>query len=69
MANGKIPTDKQVILAAHRMFHDEGTIEVDTDTTGPPKSRVSRTDENPEKGAYALAWVWVPDEKAMEESG
>lgn len=68
MASGEIPTDKQVILAAHRMFHDEGTIEVDTDTTDLPTARVSREDENSEKGAYVLAWVWVPDDEAREEN-
>jgi len=50
-----IPTDKQMITAAKRKYHDEGTIEIDDN------AKISRSDDNESKGAYVQAWVWVED--------
>lgn len=65
----KTPTDKETVEAARRLFHDEGTIEIDPVDTPLPTGRVSRADGNPEEGAYVLAWVWVPDAEAKTEKG
>jgi hypothetical protein len=46
----KQPTDAQLVAAAKRMYHDEGTEEIDDGAT------VSRGDPD---GAYVQAWVWV----------
>jgi hypothetical protein len=56
----KGPSDEATVRAAHRMFHDEGTIEVDDNAT------VSRADGNLDRGAYVQAWVWVSDDEAGE---
>ena len=42
--------------AAKRMFHDEGTLEVDENAV------VSQAEGNEDEGAYVQAWVWVRDE-------
>lgn len=61
-------TDKQYILAAQRLFTDEGEIEVDDDSGTLPKGRVSRSeDQDGEQGAYVMAWVYVPKEEAAKE--
>ena len=65
----KTPTDKEMVEAAHRLFHDEGRIEIDPADTPLPTARVSRADENPEKGAYVLAGVWVEDSEARRRTG
>ena len=43
-------TNDQYRDAATRLFHDEGTIEID------PGATVSRSSDG---GAYVKAWVWV----------
>jgi hypothetical protein len=54
----KVPTDRQMIEAAQRLYNDEGTTEVDDNAV------VSRDPKNPDSGAYVQAWVWVHDEDA-----
>lgn len=53
--------DEQYVKAAQRI-HTAGfeTLEVDDNAL------VSRTDGNPEKGAYIAAWIWVYDEDVLE---
>lgn len=53
-----IPDDEKMREAARRAYEDEGRIEIDE---GAP---VSRAADNPDKGAYVQAWVWVADEDA-----
>lgn len=57
----KKPLDRQMVLAAQRRYHDEGTIEVDEN------AKVSRAVGNGDGGAYVQAWVWVTDEQGAEE--
>lgn len=61
----KIPSNKATIAAARRLYHDEGVIEIDEcqiDECEEHEKAVSRAEGNPNKGAYVMAWVWVPDE-------
>lgn len=58
------PTEMQYQKAAHRLFHEDGEIEVDVGA-GIPTGTVSPSDDG---GAYVLAWVWVPNEEAVKES-
>lgn len=60
--------DSQYIKTAIRLHHDEGTCEVDPETTPLPNSRVSRTGDPDEAGAYVLAWVWVPINSLSKET-
>ena len=48
-------TDKAFRVAAKRLVHREGTVEVDDDAV------VSRGDD--EEGAYVEAWIWVEAER------
>ena len=61
-----VPTDEQVLAAARRMYEDEGKLEIG-ETGCIPSVVVSRSDGNESEGAYALAWVWVPDDEAWQE--
>jgi hypothetical protein len=56
-------TDKQYVDAASRLYHEEGTIEIDDETRSRAPALVSRGDDN---GAYVEAWVWVPNEEARK---
>ncbi len=56
-----VPSDKQMIAAAKRAHHDEGTLEID------PDAKVSRADDNDCKGAYVQAWIWVADTEGVKE--
>lgn len=55
----KLPTDQQMIEAARRQYEDEGSIEIDDE------AKISRSDDNEDKGAYVQAWVWVYDEDVL----
>jgi hypothetical protein len=57
------PTQKQYRSAAKRMFHDEGTIEVDE------RAALAHVPENQggDRGSYVAAWVWVPADEAAKE--
>ena len=46
--------------AAHRIWHDDGRIEIDDD------AQISRGDSN---GAYVQAWVWVNDDELEPNPG
>ena len=54
-------TDKQYVDAASRLYHEEGTIEIDDEKHSSTPPKVSRSEDG---GAYVEAWVWVPDEEA-----
>ena len=43
------------VRAAHRLYHDDGKVEVDTNAAVQPVPDYH--------GAYVLAWVWVDDEE------
>jgi hypothetical protein len=61
----KLPTDEQMMEAAFEIHHRDGEVEVDVMPTGKkylPTARVSRSEDNEDKGAYVLAWVWVYDD-------
>jgi hypothetical protein len=49
----KRPTKSVIRAAARRLFHDEGTCEVDEG------AKVSRSKDTEPHGAYVQAWVWV----------
>ena len=51
--NPKRPTDKQLIATAKRLYHEEGSIEIDD---APEISQPGDTDP---EGVYVQAWVWV----------
>jgi len=53
------PTDRQYRQAAHRLYVEEGSVEVDDFAS------VSRFAEG--LGAYVQAWVWVDSEEAEGE--
>ena len=56
-------TDKQYVDAASRLYHEEGTIEIDDETRSSVSAQVSRGADD---GAYVEAWVWVPNEEARK---
>ena len=51
--NPKRPTDKQLIATAKKLYHDEGSIEIDD------AAKISMDDDPATDGAYVQAWVWV----------
>jgi hypothetical protein len=57
----KLPTRKQMIVAARSQYESEGEIEIDDN------AKVSRAEGNPDVGAFVQAWVWVSDEEASQE--
>lgn len=72
-ANGAVSAEKAriFIAKAHQKFHDEGTIEVDTEMDNP-LDQVSTAETVVELidngGLYVKAWVWVSlDELSAED--
>ena len=45
-------TRKQYVAAAHRLYQDDGSLEIDESAT---------ISEGVEHGAYVQAWIWVRD--------
>jgi hypothetical protein len=56
-------TDRCYRMAAKRMFHRDGEVELDIDN--PKQCLVSKADSS--EGAYVQAWVWVPRQEAAAE--
>ena len=56
----KHPTRERMIRAAQRFIAQEGVIEIEDD------AKVSRAKNNPAKGAFVQAWVWVDDGEAID---
>ena len=54
----KVPSRKQMVIAARKLHQNWGLIEIDE------CAKVSRAKGNPDKGAYVQAWVWVHDDEA-----
>lgn len=52
----KYPTDEQMVEYAQRVIAQDGQLEIDV------SAEVSRDEDNPDRGAYVAAWVWVADE-------
>jgi len=46
---------EKIVVAARANYQEEGAIEIDDGAA------FSRGDDNPERGLYVAAWVWVPD--------
>jgi hypothetical protein len=59
--NPKRPTDKQLIATAKKLYHDEGSIEIDD---APEISKPGDTDP---EGVYVQAWVWVAFDDVVKE--
>ena len=49
-----IITDNDYLEAAHRLWHTDGEIEIET-----ANPVVSRGGDESDEGAYVKAWVWV----------
>jgi len=64
---------RKFINRAHEMYHDEGTLEVDTEQSTPEQRAEAVSASDPMNGgAYVKAWVWVPAEEIgleLEEEG
>jgi hypothetical protein len=52
------PTLEQYRAAARRLYHEEGSVEVDE------RARVSERAAGGDAGRYVQAWVWVADDEA-----
>lgn len=52
-------TDDQYREAAKRLYHDEGTLEIDD---GAVVSRSDDPEDDSDEGCYVQAWVWVSNE-------
>lgn len=72
-ANGAVSeaTARIFIKAAHDKFHDEGSVEVDTENDNP-LDQVSAFGETvaglkEAGGLYVKAWVWVPLDELSED--
>lgn len=59
VARAAAPADDPWVSAAHRLFHDEGVIEVDQPAvlSGPEDG----------SGTYVMAWVWVSRDDLSDE--